>query len=256
MLSKAPLIAQAAGPVAPGGMAGFNPGIDRLQRRHRQRFALGDQQRHQRSTVRSRPQRSADLLIVTLFDLPVLAGAQHRHQIADMVDVALFGAVLPRRARFGNGAKAQRQAQCHFAFNAFYAPRQLTPRQTACQRAVQRFGQQHAAVIGKKAGFQHVAVSTVGAFGTVRSVRFDLEKTADHGIEQAVKQRGGVEVGRAPPVNRAVGRDKRHRPALADGRVVTETREAPFAHRRLERLIIHGSSLSAETATWPPAAAT
>ncbi len=68
------LVAQAFTPVLPGGMTGFDTGIDSVKIGHRQRFSLGNQQRYQRSRILLRDQLGDHLFVIHVGNLHVVAG--------------------------------------------------------------------------------------------------------------------------------------------------------------------------------------
>lgn len=156
-----------------------------------------------------------------------------------MKNCLLLDVIQPRRTGAGARAGPEHHVQTHMALDAFHAARHLAPRQAASERTVNGFGNQHLAGGGFIARLQHVAVLAVAARHLPRLFRRQREIAALRRVENAVKQRGRIKIGHAPPVDSAVRRDERHRAAFADDGVIAKARVALFARGRAVGLIFH-----------------
>ena len=87
-------------------------------------------------------------------------------------------------------------------------------------------------VVGVEPRLEHVRPVDVAALDPRRLRRGDAPGAADSRVEEAAEQRRAVEPRPAQPVERAVPRDQRRRPAVADDGVVLDLRRCLRSSRR------------------------
>ena len=229
--------------IAPGSgdRAGARPLLPEGSRRVEARLDLGARRKHERFGVRRADPQQRPIAFPQIERRPDTASLPDRHSRVPTLDRHCVGAAgrhrdaAPPSGTGGTGAVIELRGELPAHRNRPGHPLErshdLAHRLEVAVRNRQRVDHPHRAAIGGERRFQHVAVRKVPAGAVESQCRLQLERPAAAGIDNRCEHAWRIEIGKTQPVDRAIARHQRGRPAVANQRVVFDWGIAVEAHQ-------------------------